>query len=34
MIVGGKLIFHADDGLWAIPDDRVTYVTARANGVF
>jgi hypothetical protein len=34
MIVDGKLLFHTEDGLWAIPEDRITYVTARANAVF
>jgi hypothetical protein len=34
MPVGGKLLFHTEDGLWAIPEDRITYVTARANAVF
>jgi hypothetical protein len=34
MIVGGRMLFHTDGGVWAIPQDRLTYVTARANGVF
>ena len=34
MIVDGKLLFHTENGLWAIPEDRITYVTARANAVF
>ena len=34
MIAGGRMLFHTEDGLWAIPEDRITYVTARATGVF
>jgi hypothetical protein len=34
MIVDGKFLFHADNGLWAIPEDRITYVSARANAIF
>jgi hypothetical protein len=34
MIAGGRMLFHTEGGVWAVPEDRLTYVTARANGVF
>src|SRR5438552_3657839 len=34
MIAEGQMLFHTENGLWAVPEDRITYVTARANGVF
>jgi hypothetical protein len=34
MIVDERMLFHVEDGVWAIPEDRITYVTARANGIF
>lgn len=34
MLVGGKLLFHQENGLWAIPEDRITYTSARSNAVF
>ena len=34
MIIDGRMLFHNDDGLYTIPEDRITCVTARANGVF
>jgi hypothetical protein len=34
MIVGGRMLFHDGDGLYSVPEDRITYVTSRANGVF
>lgn len=34
MIVGGQMFFHDGDSVYAVPEDRITYVTARANGMF
>src|SRR5205807_8203146 len=34
MIFGGRLLFHDDSGIWSVPQDRITWVTARTNGVF
>ena len=35
IICDGKLLFHQRArSVWGIPEDRITYVTSRANGIF
>ncbi len=34
MIIGGKLLFHFGDKLFGMPEDRLTYLSARANVEF
>jgi hypothetical protein len=34
MAIGGQMLFRSADALWGMPLDRITYVTARANGIF
>ncbi len=36
IVIDGKLLFHmlGWKGVWGIPEDRITYVTSWANGIF
>ena len=34
MVIDGKMLFRKDDALFGLPEARITYVTARANGIF
>ncbi len=34
MVLAGQMLFRSEDSLWGMPQDRITYVTARANGIF
>ena len=34
MVLNGQMLFRSDDSVWGMPEDRITYVTARSNGIF
>jgi hypothetical protein len=34
MLIGGKLLFHFGNRLLGLPEDRITYISARANAEF
>jgi hypothetical protein len=34
MAIGGKLLFRGADAVYGLGEDRITYVTSRANSVF